>query len=75
MTFSARSPPFEPLLWLLSVPEETKTNLIPKADSALTLNGTAYPGGPPPGLIKNVLRLVFGFRGFIADTEWHPTLF
>ena len=39
--------PFVPLLWLLAVPEETKSNLSPKADSALKLSDTAYPGGPP----------------------------
>ena len=38
-----------PLTRLGSLPDprETASNLSPKADSALKLSDTAYPGGPP----------------------------
>ena len=50
MTFEYALSPWT-RLGSLPDPGETASNLSPKADSALKLSDTAYPGGPPPGLI------------------------
>ena len=64
MTFECA---LSPLTRLGSLPDpgETASNLSPKADSALKLSDTAYPGGPTPGLIQFFnFFIVYGATGF-----------